>query len=253
MAFLFAVVFSEVVGSKSNLAKLRNDIHNSKEAYDDKLTTKFCQLKTHRTTDGDFAGIIQNFHEIGTVEPVLHRIKLIEDQWRTLALWELVQSVNPRPVIEFGRDKLFKREFALLENKDDMIFRWSIVLCNIFEDLMRTLGWKVGKTSDIEEDICDVVGQLLMKVEKQDRSSLLDCMQSAMVNIQIQNKERNSDKLRMLKKEEYNGLNLACILLDQMILDNKDNTVSWMRTVCLFIPLFNCSLNLTIVKMYFGL
>ena len=30
---------------------------------------------------------------------------------------------------------------------------------------MRTLGWKVGDTLDIEEDICDVVGQLLMGVE----------------------------------------------------------------------------------------
>ena len=31
---------------------------------------------------------------------------------------------------------------------------------------------------------------------------------------------------------QYNGLNLACILLEEMILDNKENNESWMRTVC---------------------
>ena len=99
---------------------------------------------------------------------------------------------------------------------------------------MRSLSWNVGDTLDIEEDICDVVGQLLMKVEKQDRSSLLDCMQSAMMNIQVEDSKQDNDKLRtlLIRKKKYNGLNLACILLEQMILDNKDNNVSWMRIVC---------------------
>ena len=96
------------------------------------------------------------------------------------------------------------------------------------------MGWKVGDTLDIEEDICDVVGQLLMKVEKQDRSSVLDCIQSAMMNIQEEDSEQDVDKLQplLITEKKYNGLNLACILLEQMILDNKDNNVSWMRIVC---------------------
>ena len=99
---------------------------------------------------------------------------------------------------------------------------------------MRTLGLKVGDTHDIEEDICDVVGQLLMKVEKQDRSSLLNCMRSAMMNIQVDDGKQDGDKLRslLITKKKYNGLNLACILLEQMILDNKDSNVPWMRIVC---------------------
>ena len=73
-----------------------------------------------------------------------------------------------------------------------------------------------------------------MRVEKQDRSSLLDCMQHTIVNIQVQEGKQNDDRLRslLISKKKYNGLNLACILLEQMILDNKDNNVSWMRIVC---------------------
>ena len=84
---------------------------------------------------------------------------------------------------------------------------WSFVLCHVFENLVGKLGWKVGDTLDIEEDICDVVGQLLMKVEKQDRSRLLDCMQSTIMNIQVEDGKQDGDKLRTLlfTKKQYNG------------------------------------------------
>ena len=169
------------------------------------------------------------------MQPVLNNIKLIEDQRRTLDLWEILHSLNSRPLMKFGRDELFKTACSTsVENKENMIFRKSIVLCSIFESHMRTLGLKVGDTLDIEEDICDVAGQLLMEVEKQDRSSSLDCMQSAMMNIQVKDSKQDIDKLRtlLITKKKYNGLNLACILLEQMILDNKDSNVSWMRIVC---------------------
>ena len=99
---------------------------------------------------------------------------------------------------------------------------------------MRNLGWKVGDTLDIEPDICNIVGKLMMEVKERDRSSLLDCMQSAMMNIQAHRSKRDGDKLRslLIAKKKYNGLNLACILLEQMILDNKDTNVSWMPSVC---------------------
>ena len=74
-----------------------------------------------------------------------------------------------------------------------------------------------------------------MKVEKQDRSSLLNCMHCAMMNIQVKDSKQDGDKLLrtlLITKKKYNGLNLACILLEQMILDNKDTNVSWMRIVC---------------------
>ena len=218
----------------TNLAKLRNEIDNLKNKYSSKLTNRCHQLKLHCTREVDYEEVIRNFNESKIVQPVLDKIKLIEDQWRTLNLWEILQSVNPRPLMKFDRDELFEPDFTLLENKDDTIFSRSIVLCGIFENLMRTLGWKVGDTLDIEEDICDVVGQLLMKVEKQDRSSLLDCMQNAMMDIQAHGCEQDGDKLRklLITKKKYNGLNLACILLEQMILGNKDNNVSWMKIVC---------------------
>ena len=217
----------------SNLAKLQNEIRNVKEQYNNKLTTRCYQLKIHRRTNDDVAEVRKHFQNRIIQQPVLEKIKLIEDQWRTLQLWETLQSVNPRPPLKFDRDELFLQDSALLENKEDMIFRKSIVLCGIFEDLMRTLSWSVGDTLDIEEDICDVVGQLLMKVKTQDRSSLLDCMQSAMMNIQVKGSEQDGDKLRslLITKKKYNGLNLACILLEQMIFDKKDNNVSWMRIV----------------------
>ena len=148
--------------TETNLLKLRREILNVKEQYHNKLTTKCYQLKLHRTMDHDFEKVIRNSHEREIVQPVLDQIKLIEDQWRTLDLWEILLSVNPRQIMEFGRDELVKHDYTSLENKGDMIFRRSIVLCGIFEDLMRTFGWKVGDTLDIEEDICDDVGQLLM-------------------------------------------------------------------------------------------
>ena len=217
-----------------NLAKLRNEILDVAEQHHNKLTTKCFQLKLHHTMDDDFEKCIRNSHESEIVQPVLQRIKLIDDQWRTLDLWKILQFVNPRPIMEFGRNK-FKQDLTLLDNKDDdMTFRWSFALCGIFESLVRTLGCQVGDTLDIEEDIYDVVGQLLMKVEKQDRLSLLDCMQSAIMNIQVKDSKRDGDRLKtlLIKKNKYNGLNLACILLEQMILDNKDNNASWMRIVC---------------------
>ena len=212
----------------TNSLKLRNQIHKAKEQYHNKLTTKCYQLKIHRTFDDDFKKTVRNFYEREIVQPVQVRIDLIEDQWRTLDFLEILQSVNPCPIVEFGRNELFRKYSTLLGQKEDVTFRRSIVLCGMFEDLMRRSGWKIGDTHDIEEDICDVVGQLLMRVEKQGRSSLLDCMQSAMKNIEV-----NGDTLRtlLLRKKKYNGLNLACVLLEQMILDNKDIDVSWMRIV----------------------
>ena len=99
--------------------------------------------------------------------------------------------------------------------------------------MTRNLGWKVGDTLDIEEDICDVVGKLMTNVEEQDISDMLNCMQNAMIHIQADERER-VDKLKqlLLFEKKYNGLNLACILLEQMIFDNKDNNPLWMRTVC---------------------
>ena len=112
--------------------------------------------------------------------------------------------------------------------------RRSIILCCIFEDLSEKFGWKVGDTLDIEEDICGVVGKLILKVDEHDKSSMLDCMQSAIMNLQANGSEQDDDKLRslLITKKKYNGLNLACILLEQMVLNNKDNIVSWMRIVC---------------------
>ena len=93
----------------------------------------------------------------------------------------------------------------------------------------------------------------IREVTKQARSSVLDCMQSAMMNIQtksdsgnyrnrsaiwkfLQNaktkiqkhwNKQDSDKLRslLITQKKYNGLNLACILLEQIILNNEDNNV----------------------------
>ena len=166
------------LGRGSNLSKVRNEIDYFEKQYHNKLTSRCYQLKMHHAMDNDYGQVVRNIYESEIVQPVLDRIKLVEDQWRTLDLWEILLSVNLRPLIKFGRDELFKQDSTLLENKEDMNFKWSIVLCSIFENLMRTLGWKVGDTLDIEEDICDVVGQLLMKVGKQDKSSLLDCMQT---------------------------------------------------------------------------
>ena len=52
--------------------------------------------------------------------------------------------------------------------------------------------------------------------------------------IQAHECKQDGDKLKslLITKKKYNGLNLACILLEQMILDNKDNNVSWMRIIC---------------------
>ena len=89
--------------------------------------------------------------------------------------------------MKFGRDESIQTRFHIASEQRRYDFHTvDCTLRHAFENLMRTLGWKVGDTLDIEEDICDVVGQLLMKVEKQDRSNLLDCMQSAIMNIQVE-------------------------------------------------------------------
>ena len=60
---------------------------------------------------------------------------------------------------------------------------------------------------------------------------MFECMQNAIINILAHGNERDDDIL-LITEKKYNGLNLACKLLEQMILDNKDNNVSWMRIVC---------------------
>ena len=80
----------------TNFAKLRNEIDNLKNKYCSKLTTRCYQLKLHHTMDVvDYEEVIRNFNESKIVQPALNNIKLIEDQWRTLDLWEILQSVNP--------------------------------------------------------------------------------------------------------------------------------------------------------------
>ena len=145
-------------GYKSNMWQLRNEIHTLKEQYHNKLNTKCYQLKIHSKAGEDSAEFVQT--------AILDRIKLTESQWRTLDFWEILQSVNPCPLMKFSRDELFKLDSTLQEDKRDIVFRWSIVLCSMFENLMETLGWKVGDTLDIEEDICDVVGHLMIESGK---------------------------------------------------------------------------------------
>ena len=219
---------------EANMADLETTINKLKQQFHNELTTKCHQLKIHQRKGADFDEVVREFYESRT-QTVLNKIKMIEDQWKTLDVWEVVQSVNPRPILEFSTKELFQQDVELSKDTpDNMAFRKAFVFCCIFEDLMRNLGWKVGDALGIEHDICDVVGNLMMQVTEQDRSSLLDCMQSAMMNIHAHGSERDGDKLRslLITKKKYNGLNLACILLEQMILDNKDNNVSWMRIVC---------------------
>ena len=218
---------------EANMARFANEIRNLKEKCCKELTTKCHQLKIHQTKSDDFDEVVREFYESRT-QTVLNKIKLIEYQWKTLDVWGVVQSVNSRPILEFSTKESFQQDVEFSKDSpDNMAFRKAFVFCCIFEDLMRNLGWKVGDALGIEHDICDVVGNLMMQVTEQDRSSLLDCMQSAMMNIQADQSKRYSEKLRslLIKKKKYNGLNLACMLLEQMILDNEDNNVSWMRIV----------------------
>ena len=189
----------------------------------------------HHPMDDGLEEVVRKFYELER-QPALERIKLVKDQWKTLDLWDTVQRVNPRSRMEFDPEEPSELDETLIEIEGDKILRRSIVLCCRFEDVMKELGWKVGDTLDIEKYICDVVGKAMMKVAEQDRPSILNCMQNAITNIQARGSEKEvkGDKLRTLltTRKKYNGLNLACILLEQMILDNKDNNASWMRTVC---------------------
>ena len=219
---------------EANMTDLENKIRKLKQPCSKELTTKCYQLKIHRTTDDDCDEVVHEFFK-SIDQLVLDKIELVMDQWRTLDLWELVRYVNPRPVIKF-QNEILQRSNPLPDKHQDssITFRRSIVLCCIFEDLMKNFGWKVGDALDIENDICDIVVKLMMQMTEPDISSLLDCMQISMMNIQTYRSRNDNYKFRslLITKKKYNGSNLACILLEQMILDNKDNNVSWMRTVC---------------------
>ena len=234
-------VSSKEIDGKQKLDETKQDLtaeletEKSKQQSRSELTAKCFHMKVHRAKDGDFEEIVKKFHE-NEIRSDLNRIKLIEDQWRTLELSELLQSVNPRPIIKFDEKEINQRNESLLENTPNYrTLRRSVALCCIFEDMMKNFGWKDGDTLDIEDDICYVVGQVMMTVDANDMSNLMECMQSAMMNIQAHVSERDDDMLSslLMTKKKYNGLNLACILLEQMILDNIDSNVSWMRIVCI--------------------
>ena len=217
---------------RSNMTEFHNEVLKCKQkCYRAKLATKCHQFKIYRTKDADLEEVIRDFDNRET-QPVLDKLKLIEDRWRTMDLWRIVKLTNHSSLIELDQEDLPQRNKT--EHKADEVLRRSIILCCIFEDLSKKIGWKVGDTLDFEENICDVVGKLMLKVDECDKSSMLDCMQNAIMNIRINGEGSDSDKLISLltRKKNYNGSNLACILLEQMILDNKDNNVSWMRIVC---------------------
>ena len=212
----------------SNMEKFRKEIQQLKQQYRDQVTTKCLQLKIHRKKDDDFKEVIQDFDNRET-QPVLDRMKLVEDRWRKMDLWGILKLVNPSPIMKFDREKLLLRDETPAETEVDITLRWSILLCCIFEDLMRKFGWKVGDTLDIEEDICEVVEKLILNVTGPDSSSLLNGLLNTVIHLQADAGKRDCDKLRkllLITKKKYNGLNLACILLEQMILDNKDNNVA---------------------------
>ena len=149
---------------QANMAGFETEIRKLKKQCRSELTTKCYQLRIHPTMDGDTEVVVQKFYESRT-QPVLNKIKLIEMQWRTLDLWEILQSVNPRTILEFDQQKTLQRnEISSKNSSDDMNFRRSIVLCCVFEDMMRNVGWKVGDTCAIENDIFDIVGKLMMQV-----------------------------------------------------------------------------------------
>ena len=136
-------------------AKLETGIPNySKQLlqYGAKLKTKCHQLKIPQTTFVDVIELSRKFSN-REKQPLLDKITLCKGQWRKLDLLEILQSTNPRPIMKFGREKLFRNEFTIPDNKDDMILGRSTVLCCIFDDLMRSFGWKVGDTFDIEDEI----------------------------------------------------------------------------------------------------
>ena len=210
----------------ANISDLETEIRKLKQ----ECTTKCYQLKIPRSTYDDLEEVVQAFYE-SIDQPVLDRIKLVEDQWRTLDLWEVVLYVNPLPIIKFQQE-ILQRDKILLDRS--MTFRRSIVCCCIFDDVMKNLGWRVEDSLDIENDVCHIVAKLVMQMTEPENSNLLDCMHISMMNIQAHVRERDGDKLRsrLMTKKKYNSLNLACIILEQMMIDNKDNNVSWMRIVC---------------------
>ena len=132
------------------MARFENEIRNLKEQCFNELTTKCHQLKIHQTKDDDFDEVVREFYESRT-HTVLNQIKLIDNQWNTLDMWKVVQSVNPRPILEFHIKELFQQDVELSKDSPDKLaFRKSFVFCCIFEDLMRNLGWKVGDALGIE-------------------------------------------------------------------------------------------------------
>ena len=168
---------------EANLVRFVNEISNLKEQCCKELTTKCYQLKIYQTTSDE---VVREFFESKT-QKVMDKIKLIEDQWRTLDVWEIVQSVNPRPILEFSTKALFQQGVQLLKDRPDkMIFRKSFVLCCI------------------EHAIINTVGKLVMQVAEQDRSNLLDCMQNAMINVRANGCIQDYDKLRSLLIPEKN-------------------------------------------------
>ena len=222
--------------SEENMVKFVTEVRNLKQKCQEKFKTKCYLVKNYRSTENDLKKVSHKLH-VSQKQPVLDNVKLVirlvEDQSKSLNLWEILHLVNPHPIIEYPRENLPEQE-PLVENHSDILFSRGLDLCYIFEELMTNFGWKVGDTLDIENDLCDVTGKLMLQLAEQDRSNLLDCMQRAIINILAQGTKQDDDKLRslLITKKKYNGSNLACILLEQMILDNKDNNVSWMRIVC---------------------
>ena len=171
---------------KANMAEFLNKIRNFKPNRN-KLTTKCYQLKIHHPMDDDVEDVVRKFYELET-QPALERIKLIMDQ---LDLWGTVQRVNPRSRVKFDPEEPIALNETLVEYKADETVRRSSVLRCTFEDMKKKeLRWEVGDLLDIEEDICDVVGKVMMKVAEQDRPSILNCMENAITNIQSQGSEK---------------------------------------------------------------
>ena len=96
------VTSSTALGAESHLARknfleFQTEIHNLMQQQHRKQASVCHQLKIFRRTDDDIAEVVRNFDKRET-QPLIDKIKQVENQWRTLETWNMVELVNQRNI-----------------------------------------------------------------------------------------------------------------------------------------------------------
>ena len=206
-----------------NAVPVRN---RSRKKFESRATKCYSQKIYRPRTDVEAFNEFNKLEKLNLVS-VLNDVKQIDSQWSTSKMsWEIVPQLNPRSMLDL--ETLTKINEGA-ENSDsvsqDLFIRSFGVCynyCYMFRDLLKMVNREVEDYLDFENKFCELVVQLMTRVEVQYRSDVISSLNRSLLNMQADDISYNDEKRKamLIRTKPGNGLEFTCMILEQVIVDN---------------------------------